>query len=139
MNPDYSLLITWAECYAATADVEFELETFSYRDSGLDLAGKRATRSQTAGAAAIAKKDSEILIAQGQAAVAGLTPEQQQDAEDEVELLQAQRKKLMKANRSSAGTDRFLATVDAAQVQGQVDILTAALAGIATRRAQLSS
>lgn len=139
MNPDYSLLTTWAECDAAKADVEFELETFSYRDNGLDLAGKRATRSQTAGAAALAKKDGEILVAQGQATVAGLTPEQLQDANDEVELLQAQRKKIMKANRTSAGTDRFLATVDAAQVQGQVDVLTAALAGIATRRAQLTS
>ena len=135
--PDYSFLTTWAECDAAKTDVEFELKTFSYRDTGLDLAGERATRSQTAGAAAIAKKDSEILIAQGQAAVVGLTPEQQQDAEDEVELLQAQRKKLMKANRTSLGTDRFLGTVDAAQVQGQVDVLTAALAGIAARRATL--
>jgi hypothetical protein len=139
MSPDYSLLTTWAECDAAKADVEFELETFSYRDSGLDLADKRATRSQTAGAAAIAKKDKEILIAQGQTAVAGLTPEQKQDAEDEVELLQAQRKKLMRANRSSVGTDRFLATVDAAQVQGQVDVLTTTLAGIATRRSQLTA
>lgn len=41
----------------------------------------------------------------------GLTPQQQQDA---VELLQAQRKRIMKNNRTSAGTDRFLGTVDAA-------------------------
>ena len=139
MNPDYSFLTTWAECDAAKADVEFELKTFSYRDTGLDLAGERASRSQTSGAAALAKKDSDILAAQNQAAVAGLTPQQKQDADDEVELLQAQRKKIVKANRVSAGTDRFLGTVDAAQVQGQVDVLTAVLAGIATRRAQLKS
>ena len=139
MNPDYSFLTTWAECDAAKTDVEFELKTFSYRDTGLDLAGERAARSQTSGAAALAKKDGEILIAQGQAAVAGLTPQQQEDAEDAVELLQAQRKKIVKSNRVSAGTDRFLATVDAAQVQGQVDVLTAALAGIAARRATLSA
>ncbi|MBF9222802.1 hypothetical protein [Hymenobacter ruricola] len=36
-----------------------------------------------------------------------------------------------------AGTDRFLATVDAAQVQDQVDRLTAVLAGIAQRRSEL--
>ncbi len=139
MNPDYSFLTTWAECDAAKADVEFELKTFSYRDTGLDLASERASRSQTSGAAALAKKDGEILIAQGQAAVVGLTTAQQQDANDEVELLQAQRKKIAKANRTSAGTDRFLSTVDAAQVQGQVDVLTAVLAGTATRRAQLTS
>lgn len=137
MHPDYSLLTTWAECDAATADVTFELKTFSYRDSGLDLAGERATRSQANGAAALTKKDAEILIAQGQAAVPGLTPQQQQDALDEVELLQAQRKKIMKANRATAGTDRFLSTVDAAQVQSQVEVLTATLDGIAAHRATL--
>ena len=139
MNPDYSFLTTWAECDAAKADVEFELKTFNYRDTGLEITDERASRSKTAGAAALAKKDGEILTAQGMAAVAGLTPQQQQDANDKVELLQAQRKQIMKANRVSAGTARFLGTVDAAQVQGQVDVLTAALAGIATRRAQLTS
>lgn len=139
MNPDYSFLTNWAECDAAKADVEFELKTFSYRDTGLDIADERASRSQVSGAAALVKKDSDILIAQGQAAVVGLTSQQQQDAADAVELLQAQRKKIMKDNRVSAGTDRFLGTVDAAQVQGQVDVLTAALAGIATRRAGLLS
>ena len=139
MNPDYSLLTTWAECDAATADVNFELKTYSYRDTGLDLADARADRSQASGAAALAKKDGEILTAQGQAALPGLTPQQQQDALDNVELLQAQRKKIMRGNRTSAGTDRFLKTVDAAQVQGQVDVLTAALAGIAAQRATLSA
>ena len=139
MTPDYSLLTTWAECDAATADVTFELKTFNYRDTGLDIAGERATRSQASGAAALAKKDGEIVTAQAQAALPGLTPQQQQDADDEVELLQAQRKKIMKGNRTSAGTARFLGTVDGAQVQGQVDVLTAALAGITTRRAQLSA
>ncbi|MDQ2770924.1 MAG: hypothetical protein M3Y54_10545 [Bacteroidota bacterium] len=139
MNPDYSLLTIWAECDAAKTDVEFELKTFSYRDTGLDLAGERATRSQASGAAALVKKDGDILTAQGQAALPGLTAQQKQDADDAVELLQAERKKIMKANRTTAGTARFLGTVDAAQVQGQVDVLTAALAGIATRRAQLTS
>jgi hypothetical protein len=137
MNPDYSFLTNWAECDAAKTDVEFELKTFSYRDTGLDLAGERASRSQTAGAAALAKKDGEILVAQGQAAVAGLTAQQQEDADDAVELLQAQRKKIVKSNRVSAGTARFLATVDAAQVQGQVDVLADALKGIDDRRAKL--
>ncbi len=103
MNPDYTQLTTWAECDAATTDVTFELKTFSYRDAGLDIADERATRSQVSGVAALAKKDSDILVAQGQAAVAGLTAQQQQDALDAVELLQAQRKKIIKDNRVSAG------------------------------------
>ena len=138
MNPDYSFLTTRAECDAATADVEFELKTFSYRDTGLEITDERASRSQAAGAAALAKKDGEILTAQGEAALAGLTALQQQDAADKVELLQAQRKQIMKANRTSAGTARFLGTVDAAQVQGQVDVLTTVLAGITAHRPTLS-
>ncbi|SDY58086.1 hypothetical protein [Hymenobacter psychrophilus] len=137
MNPDYTLLTNWAECDAATADVNFELKTYSYRDTGLDLADERADRSQASGAAALAKKDGEILTAQGQAALPSLTPQQQQDALDVVELLQSERKKIMRGNRTSAGTARFLKTVDAAQVQAQVDVLTAVLAGIATQRATL--
>ena len=139
MNPDYSFLTNWAQCDAAKADVEFELKTFSYRDTGLEITDERASRSQASGVAALAKKDGEILTAQGQAALPGLTAQQKQDADDAVELLQAQRKRIVKDNRVSAGTARFLGTVDAAQVQGQVDVLTAALAGITTRRAVLTS
>ena len=139
MNPDYSLLTTWAECDAAKADVDFELKTFTHRDVGLEITDERSTRSHVAGVAALAKKDSAIVIAQGEAAVVGLTPLQKQDALDAVELLQSQRKKIVKDNRVTAGTDRFLGTVDATQVQGQVDVLTAVLAGIATQRAKLTA
>ncbi len=139
MNPNYALLTTWAECDAATADVAFELKTYSHRDTGLDIADERATRSKASGEAALAKKDREILIAQGEAAVAGLTPQQKQDADDAVELLEAERKKIMKANRVSAGTARFLGSVDGGQVQAQVDFLTAVLAGIAAHRLTLSA
>ncbi|AMR26896.1 hypothetical protein A0257_07105 [Hymenobacter psoromatis] len=137
MNPDYSLLTTKAECDAATADVTYELKTFSYRDTGLDLADDRATRSQASGAAALARKEADIVVAQGQATLPGLTALQQQDAADALELLQAQRKQLLKRNRTTTGTDRFLASVDAAQVQAQVDTLTAVLAAIVARRATL--
>ena len=139
MNPDYSFLTNWAECDAATVDVTFELKTFSYRDTGLEITDERASRSQASGVAALAKKDGEILIAQGQAAVVGLSPLELQDANDKVELLQAQRKQIMKANRVSAGTARFLGTVDAAQIDGQVAVLTTVLAGIAAHRDTLSS
>ena len=136
-TPNYDLLTTWAECDAATKDVAFELKGFSVRDANLDYSDERSDLRQVEGAAALAKKDGEIAVAQGQAAVAGLTPLQQQDAADLVELLQSQRKQIVRRNRTSAGTDRFLDTVDAAQVQSQVDTLTQVLAGIAARRAQL--
>ncbi|RAK70050.1 hypothetical protein [Hymenobacter edaphi] len=55
------------------------------------------------------------------------------------ELLQAERKKIVRDNRASTGNARFQARLDAVQVQGQVDILTAARAGIAARRATLTA
>ena len=67
MNPDYSFLTNWAQCDAAKADVEFELKTFSYRDTGLEITDERASRSQASGVAALAKKDGEILTACQQA------------------------------------------------------------------------
>lgn len=139
MTPDYTLLTTWAECDAATADVAYELKGYSVRDTALDYSADRADHSQAAGAAALAKKDGEIAVAQGQAAVAGLTAQQQQDATDAVELLQAQRKQIVKRNRTITGTARFLTTVDATQNQAQVDTLTAVLAGIVAQRATLTS
>lgn len=51
--------------------------------------------------------------------------------------MQAQRKKIMRDKRATAGTGRFLRSVNA--VQAQVDALTATLAGIAARRATLSA
>ncbi|GAB3832716.1 hypothetical protein [Hymenobacter jeollabukensis] len=139
MTPDYALLTTWADCDAALKDVNYELKTFSYRDNGLDLADDRATRSQEAGAAALARKDAEILRAQGEAGLAGLSAQEQLDADDKVELLQAQRKKIVRDNRASTGNARFQASLDAVQVQGQVDILTAARDGIIAHRATLTA
>lgn len=138
-TPDYQLLTTWAQCDAATADVTFELKTFSVRDANLALSDDRAGRSQSAGAAALAKKDADILSAQNMLARPGIT--QQQDEADALELLVAQRKQLVKRNRTTVGTAPFLADVDAVQVQGQgqVDVLTAVLTGIAAHRATLTA
>ncbi|PJJ61005.1 hypothetical protein [Hymenobacter chitinivorans] len=139
MEPDYSFLTTQAECDDATAEVTFELKTFTHIDSGLDLADDRADRSKASGAAALAKKDAEILRAQGEVNAAGLTNLQRQDAIDALELLQAQRKKILKNNRVSAGTNRFLGSVNGVQTQAQVTVLTGVLAGIAGHRATLSA
>ncbi|UOQ52294.1 hypothetical protein [Hymenobacter cellulosivorans] len=139
MNPDYSLLTTWAQCDAATADVTFELKTFTHADSGLDLADDRAARSQASAAAALAKKDKEIAAAERDAAAPGLTPEEQEDADDALDLLRLQRKKIVKNNRANVGTERFLGSVDAGQVQTQVDYLNTVLAGIAAHRDTLSA
>ncbi|WP_046244934.1 hypothetical protein [Hymenobacter terrenus] len=136
---DFTSLDTWAKCDKATEEVTFERKSFTVRDASIDLADERADRSQASGIAALAKKDGEILSTQNLLATAGLTPEARQDTADELELLQAQRKQIVKRNRQTSGTASFLADVDAGQVESQVAVLTAVLDGIATQRATLSA
>lgn len=139
LDIDFARLTTHAQCDAAKSEVAFELKTYSVRDQNLELAGNRADRSQGAAAAALAKKDGEIVSVQNQLTATGLTADQQQDLRDELELLQAQRKQLVKRNRQNAGTEVFLAAVDAVQVDAQVAVLTAVLAAIDTHRATLTA
>ena len=136
---DLATLDTWAKCDAATTEVTFRRKTYSVRDANIDLADDRSTRSLMSGTEALAKKDGEILSAQGRLAATGLTVQAHQDIADELELLQAQRKQVVKHNRQSSGTAVFLTDVDAGQVAGQVAVLTAVLASIVTQRATLSS
>ena len=58
---------------------------------------------------------------------------------DKLELLQTQRRQVVKRNRQSSGTAVFLTDVDSVQVAGQVAVLTAVLAGIVSHWATLSA
>ncbi|RTQ45724.1 hypothetical protein EJV47_24880 [Hymenobacter gummosus] len=136
-NPDYSLLTTIAECDDAEAAVTLELETFDHRDRGYTLADKRADASQAAGSATLAKKDEEIAQAQYKAAAPGLAGQAKQDADDLVELLQAQRKKIVRDNRADTGLGRFKITVDAAQAENQTTLLSSIRDGVRARRDEL--
>ena len=136
---DFDLLTTRAMCDEATGELAFETKTFTTRDANIELADERADRSQNSAAAALTRKDGEIQSVQSQLTATGLAPEMQQDLTDKLELLQAQRKQLVKRGRQTAGVGRFLAAVNAVQVDGQVEVLQAILAAIAAHRATLSA
>ena len=57
----YALLTTRAECDAATADLDFELLTFTTRDANLDLADLRADRSQATSTGQLALLDGKKI------------------------------------------------------------------------------
>ena len=136
---DYQLLTTQAECDAATAELDFELKTYSTRDANLDLADERGERAQTSATAQLAALDGKIAAAQNLLAAPGIADELRDTTTDDLALLQAQRTKLAKRTRQQAGVRRFLSSVDAQQVADQVATLTAARAGVAAHRATLSA
>ena len=138
-NPDYSFLLTPADCDEAEKEVTFELETFTARDYNYGVADKRAGRSQEAGTATLAKKDAEIAEAQYRAAAPGLAGQAKQDADDTVELLLSQRKKILRDNRADTGAGRFKISVDAVQAESQVALLTTIRDGIQNRRRELGA
>lgn len=136
---DYTLLTNRAECDAATADLDFELLTYTTRDANLDLADLRADRSQATSTGQLALLDGKITAAESLLAATGIAPALLEATTDDLALLRAQRTKLAKRNRLSTGTTRFLASVDAQQVTDQVATLTTAKAGVVAHRATLSA
>ncbi|MBC8085505.1 MAG: hypothetical protein H7Z21_20085 [Hymenobacter sp.] len=134
---DYLLLTTRAECDVATAELDFELLTFTTRDANLDLADLRADRNQASGTSQLAQLDSKIAADESLIAAPGIDAALLEATIDNLALQRAQRTKLAKRTRLSTGTSRFLASVDAQQVSDQVATLTAAKTGVATHRATL--
>ena len=110
---DFSALTTRAECDAATAEVAFELRTFTARDVVADVSGERADRSQASTSTELAKTDTKIANAQALLAAPGISAETREEATDELAALQVQRTRLAKRQRQAGGLPRFLALVDA--------------------------
>ncbi|WP_156176333.1 hypothetical protein [Hymenobacter terrenus] len=139
MAIDYTILTDLAQCDAADADVTFELKTFAARDINADVADERADRSKTDITAQLSKVTGEISSLDYRLAEPGLDAKVLSDLTDEREALVVLRKKLTKCSQQVTGTNRFLAQVDVEQIAQQVALLTTVKAGIATRRAALSS
>jgi hypothetical protein len=137
MPLDYNTLTDHAQCDAATAEVDFELRTYSVRDVTNDLAGERSERLQSSIATQLAAVVAKIARAEALLARPELTGLEREDQQDEVEALNVQRKKLLKRARQASGVNEFLADVDEEQIAKQVEVLTAVKAGITQRRAAL--
>lgn len=139
MPVDFSFLTTFAECDAATAEIDFELKTFTVRDVVIDLADDRADRAKSSTTSRLAKVNGKIASADAVLASAGIDDDTREEATDERAALLVQRTALTKRNRLSTGTARFMVDVDAEQVDTQVATLTGIKAGIAAHRPTLSA
>lgn len=136
---DYSSLTDRAMCDAATAEIEFELKTYTTRVAQGELTDTRSVRTATSTSAQLVRVNALISTQDILLATPGLDAETLQDATDERAALLVRRTALAKRNRLASGLDRFLADVDAEQVAAQVAMLTTVKEGIAAHRATLSA
>ena len=135
----FSSLTDRAACDAATAELEFELKTFTARDVVGEVADERASRTQSSTASQLAKVNAQIASKDILLATPGLDAELLETTTDERAALLVRRTALTRRNRLASGLARFLADVDAEQVNSQIATLTAAKDGVATHRATLLS
>ncbi|GAB3590689.1 hypothetical protein [Hymenobacter daeguensis] len=137
MALDYSSLTDRAMCDAATAEIEFELKTYTTRQAQGELTDTRSERTATTTTAQLAKVNAQIATQDILLATAGLDADTLEAATDERAALLVRRTALTKRNRLASGLDRFLADVDGEQMEAQVATLNTAKAGIAAHRATL--
>lgn len=137
MALDYSSLTDRAMCDAATAEIDFELLTFTTREVVGTLADTRTERSKNSTSAQLAAVNSKIAAADILLATAGIDPDLLEKTTDDRAALLVRRTTLTKRGRNAAGLDHFLSDVDAEQVDTQVATLTTIKSGIVAHRATL--
>ena len=136
---DFTPLDTWAKVDEVVADVTYDNDEAGFQVAAGQRTDRRAARSQSQGAKALAKKNADLLSAQNQAAVPGLTAQEKQDADEKVEALVSQRKTILRNNRVNNGPEAVLADIDAAPAAGERAFYVALLAALATHRATLTA
>lgn len=134
----YSFLTDRAQCDSATAEIDFEMLTFTARDVNANLTDVRADRTQTTTTAQLAQVNGKIASTDAVLASPGIDAETRETATDERAALLVRRTALTKRNRLATGVTRFLADVDVEQIDAQVAVLNTVKAGIATHRATLA-
>lgn len=136
---DYTTLKDHAQCDAATAEVDFELLSFTVRDVTSDLDDKRAERLQSTSTTQLAAVELKITSVEAILALTSITEEEREEKDNELGGLKKQRKKLQKRLLQVSGVSEFLTDVDIIQNEQQVELLTEVKAGIARHRDTLSA
>jgi|GEM_PF-1550818 len=139
MPLDYTLLATIAECDEATAEVDYELLTYTTRDANIDLSEVRADRTQASVTAQLNALNTTIASTEAILGLTTIDPETRAKNALEHDNAVGQRNKLLKRAKQTTNVTHFLADVKVEQIEKQVEMLTAAKAGIAARRAVLAA
>lgn len=136
---DVNLLKTRAQCLAAKDALEAELDTYSNRDTNLDFRDRQAERSETSVASRLATATSQLAYATQELARPDLSEVDAKRYKTQQMKARHQKERLESQAEEEGGTAAFLADVNADQVDGQVTVLTAAIAATQTRHDALSA
>ena len=136
---DVNLLKTRAQCLAAKVSLEAELDSYSVRNANLDFQDRQHTRSETSVASRLATATSQLAYATQELARPDLSDVDRKRYKAQQMTARHQKERLESQAEEEGGTTAFLADVNADQVDGQVAILTAAIAATQTRHDALPS
>jgi hypothetical protein len=133
MGFDVNLLKTRSQCVAAKALLEAELDSFQNRNQNLDYRDRQADRSETSVTSRLATATSQLTYATQELDRPDLSDVDRKRYKTQQMTARHQKERLESQAEEEGGTSAFLADVDADQVDGQVAILTAAIAAAQTR------
>ncbi len=133
MTYDVNTLKDRAQCLAAKASLEAELDGYQNRDQNQAFKDRQAGRTDATTAGQLAKATDQVAYLTQQLAGTSLSPADRERYEDQLLTANYQKIRLTHRAASAGGTAVFLADVDADQVAAQVQVLTGAIAAVQTR------
>ncbi|MDO7875289.1 hypothetical protein Q5H93_11140 [Hymenobacter sp. ASUV-10] len=139
MAYDVSLLKTRAECITAKTALEAELDGYQNRDQNDDFQDRQAGRAQASLSSRLTTATNRVTYLDGQLARPDLSDADRARYEDEHLTATYQKARLAKRAAASGGAPAFLEQVDETQVDGQVAILSQAIADVQVHHDGLSA
>ncbi|WP_046247517.1 hypothetical protein [Hymenobacter terrenus] len=136
---NYNLLLTYADCDQATADVDFKLVGLAADDAVDTATDARATRTQTTVGTQLGTVNRELASLDFQLTDPNLDTATQDELRSKRKALEVRQEGLQKRNATVTGPKRFLDDATNEEVDLLVTFWTNVKAGIATRRSVLSA
>ncbi len=129
---DVNLLKTRPQCMAAKASLEAELDGYQNRDRSLEYQDRQAGRAEASVASRLATATGQLEYATEQLARPDLSEADRKRYKTQQLTARHQKERLESRAEDEGGTAASLAEVDADQVDGQVAVLSGAIAAVQT-------
>ncbi|TGE24661.1 hypothetical protein E5K00_05465 [Hymenobacter aquaticus] len=139
MALDPSILTNPAECDEVLDDLTAELASYQNRDTNQDYADTRSEQVKAKIKALLTGVEAEITAFTTILATVGLPDDVRKYNESKLRKANFRRANLLEQGSARSNAARFLAAVDAEQIDAQVAVLTNAITKVTERRAQLSA
>lgn len=130
MPYDVNLLKSRAQCAAAKASLEAELDGYQNRDQNEDFRDRQAGRASATASSRLATYTDRVKYLTEQLARPNLAAADRARYDDELLTATYQKARLTKRSVDTDGTATFLADVDADQLDAQVALLRGAIAAV---------